>query len=147
MGKVFWVDEEENVAYPDVMTLRYGSHEVVLVCSAPEALDWIVQNADEIDSFAAFVIDIQLPVDDDPRFDSEKTSKGTFAGLKLCDILREQMPKLWGTMKHKVVLYTRLPDQSRFLHIRDYAKQHDVRLVHKTHNEYICNLLMDWGLI
>ena len=148
MAQVFWVDEEENVAYPDVKYLEYSGHTVIQTYSAGEALDWFVLNKSNIHEYSAFVIDIQLPIFDDERFESERSTHGAFAGLKLCELVKNMIGESnWKIMRKKFLLYTRLPETNRMVRIEDFARKEEISFYHKTHNISLVENLTDLGLL
>ena len=132
MNKIFWVDEEESVTFPDIKYLEYKGFVVDQVACAGDALDWFAKMRNELGSFAAFIIDIQLPIFDDDRFLGERSTHGTFAGLRLCELVEEYLgPEGWRRVSGRFLLYTRLPNTSRMARIKTFAEDKKLLFAHK----------------
>ena len=148
MAKIFWVDEEDNVSYPDVKYLEYRGHLVAQEYSAGGALDWFLANKDALADYAAFVIDVQLPIHDDQRFVSEKWTHGAFAGLRLCELLEECLGRVvWERVRARSLMYTRLPDTSRMHSIQEFAEKNGIAFRHKADGASLVGNLVELRLI
>lgn len=133
MAIIFWVDEEENAAYPDIQKLKFLNHKVILKKSAGEALDWFLSERERMSHYAAFVLDVQLPVYDDQRFRAERETSGMFAGVRICQIVQSEFGNdLWRNIAPRVLLYTQLPNGHRTSAIEKFAHDSGIQFLRKT---------------
>jgi hypothetical protein len=145
---MLWVDEEETVAFPDIAYLELCGFNVELLASATEALDWFLANRERLEEYRAFVIDVQLPIGDDERFQREDISPGSFAGLTICRFLANHLDKpVWQAVRSRTLLYTQYPDTDRLSIIRNFAEAHDLRFVRKKGEESLMAKLKETGLL
>lgn len=148
LGRLFWVDEEETVAFPDIAYLRYQGYQVDLIGSAGEAVDWFNTEKSSLEDYLAFVIDVQLPSNGDNRFHDAPTFQGAFTGLKVCELVKMNVgAELWGSLRSRFVLYTRLPDTSRMARIKEFAEAERLHFVHKLGDVSLSERLRTLGLI
>lgn len=146
MKSIFWVDEEASVTFPDIKELQYRGYKTVQVGCAGDALDWFLSSRAELSSYVAFVIDIQLPIYDDERFVDQRKTHGTFAGLRLCELIEAKLGSdEWAAISHRFLLYTRLPDTSRMARIKEFAKERGLYFSHKDGS--LLDTLIDCGLL
>ena len=137
MGTFFWVDEEPNVAFPDITELELLGHVVINQKSAGSALDWLLSPDTTLDDVTAFIIDIQLPIYDDKRFTSKLGTDGALAGLQVTRLFldSQKFTRLSNEVQANIIartlLYTRLPDTNRISRISLFAAERGLRFRQK----------------
>lgn len=144
-GTIFWVDEEENAAFPEMIQLRFHGLNVEFISDVVQALDRIT--SDEFDPliYRAFVIDAHMPNHGDARFERRSILDRSLAGVRLCDILVADYSGVWEGLRGRTLIYTMLPQSPRVDVVRLFANQNDIAFVHKSNDGQIYDHLQGLG--
>ena len=144
---VFWLDEEENAAYPEIIQLKFHGCRVDYMSAVDRALDRITSSSFDTAIYSAFVFDAHMPNYGDRRFESANAIDKSLAGVRLCDILSSNFSTLWDTMKIRSIIYTMLPQSSRVDYIRRFASSNSIKFIHKTDDGQIYEYLKEWNWV
>jgi len=146
-GTVFWMDEEENAAYPEMIQLKFHDVGIEYMTDVDRALDHVSSSVFDPTVYSAFIIDAHMPTYGDPRFERTSTIDRSLAGVRFCDILSIDFEPLWAKVRSRTLIYTMLPPSPRVEAVRKFAKQHELAFVHKTDDGQIWERLNALGWI
>lgn len=147
-SKVFWLDEEENAAYPEILQIKFHQIEVEYIKDVDRALDFLSGSPFCASSFSAFIIDAHMPTYGDPRLERDKeTIHKSLAGVRLCSVLAADYGPRWAELRERVLLYTNLPASERVDKVRSFAHEQGIQFQHKTADGAIFQKLKSLGWI
>lgn len=144
-GTVFWLDEEESAAYPEIMQLRFHSYDVDYMKNVNDALNRIIGSDFDPSVFGAFIIDAHMPTFGDIRFEQSSLLDRNLAGVRLCDILIADYPILWASIRDRTLIYTMLSRSSRVHDVKKFADNNGVKFFHKSDDDQIYDHLISLG--
>ncbi len=146
-GSVFWMDEEENAAYPEMIQLRFHNYRIEYMTDVDRALDRILSQEFNPAEYKAFILDAHMPTFGDPRFEQPDSIDRSLAGVRFCDIISKLHPNIWNIMSARTLIYTMLPPSPRVEAVRKFASQHNIEFVHKNDEGQIYDRLHFIGWI
>ena len=144
-GSVFWMDEEENAAYPETIQLRFHSYHIDYMLEVDKALDRVTSSGFDAHTYKAFILDAHMPTFGDAGFEQSGPIDRSLAGVRFCEILSRQHKELWAVSSVRTLIYTMLPPSPRVEAVRKFANQHDVAFIHKTDDGQIYERLTQLG--
>jgi len=144
---IFWLDEEENAAYPEMVQIRFHGVEIDYMKNVVSALDRIISSSFDPDSYSAFVIDAHMPTFGDSRFEKSNLLDRNLAGMRLCDILVNQYEPIWQKLRGKTLIYTMLPQSPRVEAVQKFAKENGAGFFHKSEDDQLYEHLKNLGWI
>lgn len=146
-GTVFWLDEEENAAYPEIIQFKFHDYEVDYMKNVNDALDRIIGEAFDPGNFCAFIIDAHMPTFGDARFEKSSLLDRNLAGVRLCDILIQEYPALWSSISDRALIYTMLSRSNRVHDVKRFAENNGAKFFHKSDDDQIYDHLVSLGWI
>jgi hypothetical protein len=143
--RVLWVDDDAALAYPDIIDLQLRKYEVTHIREADRAIDWFLENRLVVKSYCRFLVDVQLPTNGDSRFNPEEMAgelaHGRFAGMKICELLSQNLASEWDYIRPRLVLFTRLLNNDRIQVIQKFASSNNIIFLRRSSGQSIMKIV------